>query len=94
MVVQLFAAVHLFGECLEDAQGCVLSVGDGIEQALAIGKGWALPGAAKDAIANVIPSEEALTAMLEDLPIDITDIEIGNGKLIFEGIKSATGPVI
>jgi len=54
---------------------------------LHIGKGWGIPGAAKDAVANVIPSEEALTDMLQDLPIDMTDIQIEGSELTFSGVK-------
>ena len=38
-------------------------------------------------IADAIPSEEALTDMIKDLPIDVSDIQIQAGKLIFEGTK-------
>ncbi len=54
---------------------------------VAIGRGFGIPEAAKEQIANAIPSAEALTKMLEDLPIKIKDIRIEDGKLIFSGIK-------
>ncbi len=56
---------------------------------VAIGSGFGIPGQVKDLIADAIPSEEALTEMIEDLPIDITDIRIQAGQLIFEGTKEA-----
>lgn len=56
---------------------------------VAIGSGFGIPGKAKDLIADAIPSEEALTEMIEDLPIRLSDIRIEGGKLIFEGTKEA-----
>ena len=55
---------------------------------LDIGKGFGIPDAAKDAIASVIPTEEALTDMIKDLPIDLKDIKVGNGQLTFTGAKN------
>ena len=54
---------------------------------VAIGSGFGIPGQAKKLIANAIPSEKALTDMIKDLPIDVSDIRIQGGKLIFEGTK-------
>lgn len=54
---------------------------------IAIGGGFGIPQQAKDAIANAIPSDEALTNMLKDLPVDIETIVIGDGELCFEGVK-------
>lgn len=54
---------------------------------LSIGKGFGIPQQAKEQIANAIPSSEALTDMLKDLPIDITDIQIQEGVLTFTGVK-------
>ena len=54
---------------------------------LGIGRGFGIPQAAKDAIANVIPSEDVLTGMIKDLPIDLRSIDIGNGRLAFSGVK-------
>lgn len=56
---------------------------------VAIGSGFGIPGQVKDLIADAIPSEEALTEMIKDLPINITDIRIQAGQLIFEGTKEA-----
>ena len=52
-----------------------------------IGGGVPVPKAAKDQIAAAIPSEEALTEMIRELPIKITDIDIRDGKLTFKGFK-------
>jgi len=54
---------------------------------VAIGSGFGIPGKVKHLIADAIPSEEALTDMIKDLPIDLSDIRIQGGKLIFEGTK-------
>lgn len=54
---------------------------------LAVGKGWLIPGAAKDAIANLIPTEEALTDMVTDamgdLDVKLTSIQVEDGDLVF-----------
>jgi hypothetical protein len=56
---------------------------------LDIGKAW-IPRQAKDAIANDIPIEDALTDMLEGLPIDVTSIQAEQGQLTFVGEKAAS----
>lgn len=55
---------------------------------VALGAGFGIPDKVKDLIADAIPSNEVLTDMIENLPIDITDIQIGNGQLIFTGKKT------
>ena len=54
-----------------------------------IGKAW-IPRQAKNAIANNIPIEDALTDMLEGLPIDVTSIQVEQGHLTFVGEKAAS----
>lgn len=54
---------------------------------VAIGSGFGIPQQAKDLIADAIPSEEALTDMIKDLPIALTDIDISDGNLTFTGTK-------
>ena len=62
---------------------------------LAVGSGWLLPGAAKDQIANLIPTEEALKDALKALPVEWGSITIEGSDLVFTGApKGATGPVI
>ena len=62
---------------------------------LAVGSGWLLPGAAKDQIANLIPTQDALKDALKGLPVDWGSVEIEGSDLVFTGApKSATGPVI
>ena len=54
-----------------------------------IGRAW-IPSQAKDAIANDIPIEDALTDMLEGLPIDVTSIQVEQGHLTFQIVEAAS----
>jgi len=54
-----------------------------------IGKAW-IPSQANDAMADAIPIEDALTDMLEGLPIDVTSIQVEQGHLTFVGEKAAS----
>lgn len=67
---------------VEDGKPKINMEGDGL--GLDVGSGY-LPGGIKDQIANAIPTEDALTDMIEDLPIDLDEIEIGDGELTFIG---------
>jgi len=72
-----------------------LSVEDGtpkiVLDEISIGQGFGVPDMLKEQIADAIPSEEALTEMLNDLPFDITSLQTDatNGNLIFTGTKIA-----
>lgn len=54
---------------------------------LAVGSGFLIPDQAKELVADAIPSEEALTDMINNLPIDLTEIKITEGELTFKGKK-------
>jgi hypothetical protein len=56
---------------------------------LDIGKAW-IPRQAKDAIANDIPIEDALTDMLKGLPMDVTSIQVEQGHLTFQIVEAAS----
>ncbi|MBM4462179.1 MAG: hypothetical protein FJ012_02435 [Chloroflexi bacterium] len=56
---------------------------------LQIGRAW-IPRQVKNAIANNIPIEDALTDMLKGLPMKVTSIEVEPGKLIFYVVKAAS----
>ena len=62
---------------------------------VAIGSGFGIPQAAKDQIANLIPTEKALTDMIKDFPVSWDSVSTEGGMLTFTGSKkAATGPVI
>jgi len=52
---------------------------------LAVGKGWLLPKAAKDQIAKLIPSEDALKTAIKAMPVEWSDVSVLGGELVFEG---------
>jgi hypothetical protein len=54
-----------------------------------IGKAW-IPRQAKNAIANNIPIEDALTDMLKGLPMDVTSIQVEQGHLTFQIVEAAS----
>jgi hypothetical protein len=54
-----------------------------------VGRAW-IPSQAKNAIANNIPIEDALTDMLEGLPMNVTSIEVEQGPLTFHIVKAAS----
>jgi hypothetical protein len=56
---------------------------------LDIGKAW-IPRQTKDAIANDIPIEDALTDMLKGLPMDVTSIQVEQGHLTFQIVEAAS----
>jgi hypothetical protein len=53
------------------------------------GRAW-IPSQAKHAIANNIPIEDALTDMLNGLPLDVTSIQVEQGHLTFQVVKAAS----
>jgi hypothetical protein len=55
---------------------------------LEIGRAW-IPRQAKNAIANNMPINDALTDMLKGLPLNVTSIEVEQGLLTFQIVKAA-----